>query len=173
LRLPREYIVRRMFAELEQGGFDLSESEMAVFMYPGPDGRRPVDLARQNNMSRQAMNYVLAGLARRGYILRPSEDGPGSARGLQVTERGRKLFAQMRHIVTGIEAEWRAHLGADRFNGLRATLQDLSRWLGTLEPTLEPSGDGRREPPTRERSGGAPRQQTKVRSRSKKKRSSG
>jgi DNA-binding MarR family transcriptional regulator len=75
LRLPREYIVKRMFAELQGAGLDLSESEMAVFMYPGPERRGPIELARQCNMSRQAMNYVLAGLERRSYIERQGEGG--------------------------------------------------------------------------------------------------
>lgn len=142
LRVPREYIVRRMYAELQGGGFDLSESEMAVFMYPGPEGRRPIELARQCNMSRQAMNYVLAGLERRGYIVRHGEEGARSTPGVQLTERGSEVFAQMRGTVAAVEAEWRAHLGAERFRNLRDTLQELSHWVGTRECRGEGIGDG-------------------------------
>ena len=131
LRLPREYVVARMLTEVNQQGFDVTDTELGVFMYPGPDGRRPIDLARQCNMTRQAMNYVLAGLERRGYIAR----GAGSestARGVWLTDRGRDMFVLMRNCVGTIEQEWTAYLGAQRFNALRETLNDLSMWLGKV-----------------------------------------
>src|SRR4030095_5824210 len=77
LRLPHEALVARVLASLNENGFDISATELGVFLYPGPDGRRPIDLARQCNMTRQAMNYVLAGLERRRYIQRNA--GPRSA----------------------------------------------------------------------------------------------
>src|SRR5947207_5354310 len=87
LRLPHEVVVARILAALNTHGFDITTTELGVLLYPGPDGRRPIDLARQCNMTRQAMNYVLAGLERRGYIQRHA--GPGStARVVRLTERG-------------------------------------------------------------------------------------
>jgi DNA-binding MarR family transcriptional regulator len=131
LRLPHEFIMARMLAALNSNGFDVTLTELAVFLYPGPEGRRPIDLSRQCNMSRQAMNYVLAGLERRGYIERHA--GPGSAaRVVRLTDRGWKMIAHIRSTVTGIEQEWAAHLGAQRFDALRETLHDLSLWLGKL-----------------------------------------
>jgi hypothetical protein len=52
LRLPREVMVARMFEALNSHGFDLTLTELSVFMFPGPEGRRPADLARQCNMTR-------------------------------------------------------------------------------------------------------------------------
>ena len=150
LRLPREHIVRRMFAELQHRGFDLSRSEMDVFVYPGPEGRRPIDLARQCNTSRQAMNYVLAGLEHRGYLVRQSEDAASSVRRIQLTEQGRQVFTQMRNTVAAIETEWKAHLGMERFNMLRDTLQQLTRFVAMLESStaenLEARGTARALP---------------------------
>lgn len=131
LRLPHEAIVVRMLDTINANGYDLSHTELAVFLYPGPEGRRPADLARQCNMTRQAMNYVLAGLENRGYLER--QDGPSAAaREVRLTGRGWSLIAQIRKCVVGIEKEWAAHLGAKRFGELRDTLHDLSHWLGKL-----------------------------------------
>ncbi|MGE5114883.1 MAG: MarR family winged helix-turn-helix transcriptional regulator [Betaproteobacteria bacterium] len=131
LRLPHEVVTARMLAALQSQGFDLSPTELGVFLYPGPDGRRPIDLARQCNMSRQAMNYVLAGLERRGYLERHA--GPGSAgRVVRLTARGRATIAPIRSCVAGIEREWAEHLGAERFDALRTTLRELATWLGKL-----------------------------------------
>ena len=131
LRLPHEAIVVRMLETTNANGFDITHTELAVFLYPGPEGRRPIDLARQCNMTRQAMNYVLAGLENRGYILRQA--GPSAAaRLVRVTERGWLLIAQIRNCLVEIEKEWAAHLGTQRFMALRETLHDLTLWLGKL-----------------------------------------
>jgi DNA-binding MarR family transcriptional regulator len=132
LRLPHEVVEARMLADLHEHGFRVTLTELRVFLYPGPDGQRPADLARQCSMTRQAMNYVLAGLERRGYLERRTETGAGT-RAVRTTESGRKLLARLRTCVSGIEREWAAHLGKRRFDDLRGTLYDLARWLGKLD----------------------------------------
>jgi DNA-binding MarR family transcriptional regulator len=131
LRLPHEVVVARMLAALDSHGFDITLTELGLFLYPGPEGRRPIDLARQCNMTRQAMNYVLSGLEHRGYIERHAESSP-AATVVRLTDRGWEALAQIRSCVTRIEKEWAAHLGAQRFKALHETLRDLSRWLGKL-----------------------------------------
>ena len=131
LRLPHEVVVARMLAALNSNGFDITTTELGVFLYPGPDGRRPIDLARQCNMTRQAMNYVLAGLERRGYIERRT-GASAATRVVRLTDRGRDMVPQIRSCVAAIEREWAAHLGTQRFKALRETLHDLSVWLGKL-----------------------------------------
>jgi DNA-binding MarR family transcriptional regulator len=132
LRLPREHVVARMLARVNEAGFDVTQRELGVFMYPGPDGRRPSELARQCNMTRQAMNYVIAGLETRGYLTRTAGATP-NATVLQMTDTGRAMYATMRDCVATVEAEWKAQLGEERFNALRATLHDLSLWLGKVD----------------------------------------
>ena len=43
------------------------------------------------------------------------------------------MYALMRGCVAAVEQEWKAHLGEQRFNALRETLQDLSAWLGKVD----------------------------------------
>ncbi|MCG6933697.1 MAG: MarR family transcriptional regulator [Gallionella sp.] len=131
LRLPHEVVVARILDTINTNGFDITQTELAVFLYPGPEGRRPIDLARQCNMTRQAMNYVLAGLENRGYILR-QDSSSAAARLVHVTDRGWLLIAQIRNCLAEIEKEWAAHLGTQRFTALRETLHDLTLWLGKL-----------------------------------------
>ena len=129
LRLPHEAVVARMFDVLNSKGFVITLTELGVFLYPGPDGRRPVDLARQCNMTRQAMNYVLAGLERRGYIERHAGSSAPS-REVRLTKKGWEVVVQIRICVEEIEQEWAEYLGSQRFKKMRDTLYDLSRWLG-------------------------------------------
>jgi DNA-binding MarR family transcriptional regulator len=131
LRLPHEAVMARMLAALNRNGVDITLTELRVFLYPGPDGRRPSDLARQCNTTRQAMNYVLAGLERRGYIERQAGTN-AAARVVHLTGSGWAIIAQIRHSVAAIEQEWASHLGAQRFKILRDTLRDLAVLLGKL-----------------------------------------
>jgi DNA-binding MarR family transcriptional regulator len=132
LRLPHEVVTARILAVLHGGGFDITPTELGVFLYPGPEGRRPAELARQCNMTRQAMNYVLAGLERRGYIQRQAGPNP-AARVVLMTAKSLEMVAPIRSCVAEIEREWAEHLGAQRFKALRDTLRELASWLGKLD----------------------------------------
>ena len=132
LRLPHEAVVTRMMAALAREGLELSQTELGVFLFPGPEGRRPSDLARQCGMTRQAMNYVLTGLEEGGYLQRHDADVP-NGRVVRVSERGRRVIGVLRAEVEQIQREWAAHLGASRFRQLRDTLHDLAGWLGKFE----------------------------------------
>jgi DNA-binding MarR family transcriptional regulator len=131
LRLPHEAVVTRMLAALARESLELSQTELGVFLFPGPDGRRPSDLARQCGMTRQAMNYVLTGLEEGGYLQRHDAETP-NGRVVRTTERGRRVIAAVRAEIDEIEREWAAHLGASRYGQLRDTLHELARWLGKL-----------------------------------------
>ena len=131
LRFPREVVVQRMLEALNEHGYDLTPTELAVMMYPGPQGQRPSELARAGAMSRQSMNYLLSGLEGRGYLRRADGD-QGLARVIHLTERGRAAGRLMRKTVEQIEREWIEFLDKDRFDALSETLLDLSRWLGKL-----------------------------------------
>ena len=131
LRLPHEALVTRLQEALEREGLDLSQTELGLFLFPGPDGRRPSDLARQCAMTRQAMNYVLARLEEGGFVER--HDARATAgRVVHLTERGREVGRVLRAAVRQIEREWAAQLGPRRFEVLKQALHDLAGWLGKL-----------------------------------------
>jgi DNA-binding MarR family transcriptional regulator len=132
LRLPHEVMVARILDSLNTHGFAITLTELRVFLYPGPDGRRPAELARKCNMTRQAMNYVLANLEIQDYVER--RDSPdAAARLVHLTDRGWRLVTQIRECVATVEQEWAAHLGVQRFKELRQTLYDLSVLLDKID----------------------------------------
>ncbi len=107
--------MQRMLEALNEHGYDLTPAELAVMTYPGPDGKRPSELARACATSRQSMNYLLSGLEARGYLRRADGD-EGLARVVQLTERGRAAGKLMSKTVEQIEREWIGFLGKDRFD---------------------------------------------------------
>lgn len=138
LRIPADAVHRRMMAGLHAAGFtDLVHAHLAVLRYPGPDGRRPSDLAAETGMSKQAMNYLLGQLEDLGYLVRVEDPDDRRSKRIQETERGAAAHTTIRSVVGAIEAQLRDELGADDFATLRHLLVRLN--ASSLVRRAEPS----------------------------------
>jgi DNA-binding MarR family transcriptional regulator len=133
LRLPAQAVHRRIVAGLNAAGFpDLRLPHMSVLQYPGPDGRRPSELAERAGMSKQAMNQLLRSLERLGYVRRSDAQEGGRARIVRFTRRGRAAWARIHEILAEVEAEWRRALGDRDFDRLKKLLCEV--WVSDLVP---------------------------------------
>lgn len=130
LRIAHDQVWRRMLREVAAAGFDdLSDTEYRLFQYPGPEGARPIKLAQRCGMTKQAMNYVLAGLERKGYLARrPAPDRSG--RVIHLEKRGQKLIAALRGSVQRIEREWSTQVGETRLEEIRQHIIRFAQSLG-------------------------------------------
>jgi DNA-binding MarR family transcriptional regulator len=125
--MPLDVIYRRMIDALHQRGFDdLNVAHLAVLRYPGPDGKRPVELATEANMSKQAMNYLLGQLEALGYVERHDDPEDGRFKRVYTTARGDATRDVIRTAVREVEAEWRRALGASDLAELRTLLVRLN-----------------------------------------------
>jgi DNA-binding MarR family transcriptional regulator len=123
LRIPLDVIRGRIIAGLHEHGFtDLVPAHLAVLRYPGPNGQRPVDLAGEANMSKQAMNYLLGQLETLGYLERRDDADDHRHKRVYMTERGKATRQVIRGAVQEVEAEWAGELGAEDLEQLRALL---------------------------------------------------
>jgi DNA-binding MarR family transcriptional regulator len=128
LRRPFMEVRRQIHADLVEAGFaDMHPAHLSVFQFPGPDGRRPIELAEAAQMTKQAMNHLLGQLTALGYLVREP-----IKRGAQVrlTPRGRAAVRAIRESVLRIEERWRTSLGAERYEQLRLLLLDLNALYG-------------------------------------------
>jgi DNA-binding MarR family transcriptional regulator len=126
LRVTWRQVRDEMLRAVHAAGFsDFQDAHFAVFSYPLPDGARPSDMARQRQMSRQAINYLVAQLEELGYVeRRVPEAGERrliylSARGWQVAET---IFACLRRL----QADWAEEIGQDRFEIFLGVLGELA-----------------------------------------------
>lgn len=130
LRMPVDAVRARMLADLHAAGFtDLVPAHFAVLRYPGPQGKRPSQLAAEAGVSRQAMAYLLSELEGLGYLTRVVDDGDARARIIELTQRGERLRRAVRASVRALEHDLKRQLGQDRF----AQLIDLLAELNTCE----------------------------------------
>ena len=126
LRIPLETVHDRMLAGLHQRGYtDLTAAHLDVFQYPGPDNQRPIDLAAQTRMSKQALNYLLGQLEQLGYLTRDTDERDQRSKRIHGTPRGFAAAKAIREIVREVEAEWEEQLGPRNFSQLRDLLAQL------------------------------------------------
>jgi len=127
MRMPVDVLRGRMIEALHRDGFDdIAPAHFAILNYPGPNGRRPGEIAAQSGMSKQALHYLLGQLETLGYLeRRPDADDQRSKR-VHLTDRGHAAAQTIRAAVGEVEAEWAAELGREDFEQLRTLLRRLN-----------------------------------------------
>jgi DNA-binding MarR family transcriptional regulator len=126
LRVPFETVRDRMLAGLHQRGFtDLVAAHLDVFQYPGPENQRPLQLATQTRMTKQALNYLLGQLEQLGYLTREPDNNDQRSKRIRLTSRDLAAVKAIREIVKDVEIEWEEQLGPRKFAQLRDLLTQL------------------------------------------------
>ncbi len=135
LRMPVDAIRERMLAALHRHGFtDLIPAHLIVLRYPGPDGLRPVEIAAQTGMTKQALNYLLRQLEEGGYLERVDDPDDRRSKRVRLTDRGFEAAEVMRGEVAAVEDEFMRATDASDRDSLRVLLIKLNEVLGTLRP---------------------------------------
>jgi DNA-binding MarR family transcriptional regulator len=126
LRIPWEAVRRHMLERLHERGFiDLEAAHLSVFLFPGPQGAKPSQLAARLGASKQSINHLLGQLERLGYLERRDDRDDMRSRRIHLTPRGKSAGLTMRAAVQEIEGEWERRLGAKRMALLRELLREL------------------------------------------------
>jgi DNA-binding MarR family transcriptional regulator len=105
---------------------DFDAAYLTVFQYPGPQGTRPSELAARLRISKQALNYLLGGLERLGYLERRADSDDLRSKRIALTPRGIAAVGVIREAVGEVESAWAEQLGAERFE-LRNVLLELNQ----------------------------------------------
>jgi DNA-binding MarR family transcriptional regulator len=125
--MPFDAVVTRILAGLHDAGFtDLVPAHFPVLRYPGPENRRPSELAAEARMTKQAMNYLLGQMQQLGYLTRDDDPEDQRFKRVRLTDRGHAAARAIRDIVAEIEAELEHELGPAQFDQLRYLLIQLN-----------------------------------------------
>jgi DNA-binding MarR family transcriptional regulator len=132
MRMSVDEIRQRVLEALHEQGFDdLIPAHLIVLRRPGPDGLRPVEVAEQTGMSKQALNYLLGQLEETGYLERIDDPDDRRSKRIRVTKRGWAAGEAMRGAVGKVEREFVDAHGEKDLSRLLELLTDLNVVLGT------------------------------------------
>lgn len=127
MRMPGDAVLARILLDLHDASFtDLVPAHFAVLRYPGPENRRPSELAAEAGMTKQAMNYLLGQMQHLGYLTRDDDPEDQRFKRVHLTERGHAAAHAIRESVREIEAELEQELGPPKFDQLRQLLTQLN-----------------------------------------------
>jgi len=125
--MPADAIRARILVDLHTAGFtELVPAHLLVLRYPGPENRRPSELAAEARMTKQAMNYLLGQMQQLGYLTRDDDPEDQRSKRVHLTERGHAAERAIRETVAQIEAELEQQLGPAQFDQLRQLLIQLN-----------------------------------------------
>jgi DNA-binding MarR family transcriptional regulator len=145
LRMPIDAVVAQILAGLHDAGFtDLVPAHFAVLRYPGPENRRPSELAAEARMSKQAMNYLLGQMQQLGYLTRDGDPEDQRFKRVHLTKRGHAAARAIRDVVAEIEAELEQELAPAQFDQLRELLIQLNATSLVREFHERPAGTATR-----------------------------
>ena len=132
MRMPVDEIRVRMLAALHEHGFgDLLPAHLIILRWPGPDGLRPIEIAGQTGMSKQALHYLLGQLEETGYLERVDDPDDGRSKRVRVTRRGLEAGRVMRAAVGEVEGKFVEAYGVEELERLLDLLRRLNSVLGT------------------------------------------
>jgi DNA-binding MarR family transcriptional regulator len=126
LFIPYRALENRVLRAVAAAGFDdITLAQARVLQRVGPAGSRLTELAAAAQVTKQTAGFLVDQLEAAGYVRRRPDPSDGRARLVEVAERGLAAAAVAGPVVAEVEAEWTAHLGAERMAGLRSALVAL------------------------------------------------
>ncbi len=117
----------RIHAAVRDAGFDdVGSPHITLFRWPGPEGRRPTEVAADAQISKQRVNDLLGDLERLGYLERTVDPTDERARIVRLTERGQRLQEAALASHRAVEREWADAVGPERWEQLLEALAAIA-----------------------------------------------
>lgn len=132
LRFLLHDVRARIYEGVVAAGFDdLRPAHVTLFRWPGPDGRRPTEVAADAQITKQAVNDLLRHLEKHGYLELHPDPSDNRARLIRLTGRGRRLHKLALGIHADVEDQWAQAIGPREFATVR---EQLGRLVDRVSP---------------------------------------
>ena len=98
-------------------------------VFLGWEGSRITDIAKAQDVTKNAVGQLVTELEDLGYVERVPDPADGRAKIVRYTRKGRALIADAATIAEQLNAEIEEVIGAKRLGQLRTTLADICHHL--------------------------------------------
>ncbi len=116
------------------GHQDLRPAHARLMVFLGWDGSRITDIARAQDVSKNAVGQLVSEMEDLGYVERAPDPADGRAKIVRYTDQGVALIADAAAIAERLDAEIADIIGGKRLDDLRSILADICHHL-ELGPT--------------------------------------
>ena len=111
------------------GHKDLRPAHARLLVFLGWEGSRITDIARAQDVTKNAVGQLMTELEDLGYVERVPDPADGRAKIVRYTRKGRALIADAATIAERLDADVEAIIGVRRLEELRSTLADICQHL--------------------------------------------
>src|SRR5262245_661878 len=112
-------VEQRVFARLQEAGFEATLAQGRLVARIGPDGTRLTELAESAQVTKQTAGSLVDQLEAAGYVERVPDPTDARARLVRIAPKGLEAQATAREVEAEITAEWKGHLGKQDMAELR------------------------------------------------------
>jgi DNA-binding MarR family transcriptional regulator len=125
---------QRVLERIQAAGHPVTQAQGRVAARIGPDGIRLTELAAAAQVTKQTAGFLVDQLEKAGYAERVPDPSDARARLVRLAPRGLEVQELAREVEAEIRAEWEAHLGAEDFAHLEATMARLREITDPFAP---------------------------------------
>jgi DNA-binding MarR family transcriptional regulator len=126
-----EWIVRASNSHARVlGHHDLRPAHARLMVFLGWNGSRITDIARAQDVSKNAVGQLVTELEALGYVERVPDPADGRAKIVRYTDAGVALIGDAAAIAERLNTEIANIIGVQRLGELRSTLADICHHLG-------------------------------------------
>lgn len=125
LFIPYRHLEQRILDAVVAAGHPITLAQARLFQRMSPEGSRLTTLAAAAQTTKQAAKFLVDQLEAAGYVERVPDPADGRARLVRITRRGYDVVRVATAVQSGIEEEWRTHLGDEATEQLRRSLLQL------------------------------------------------
>jgi DNA-binding MarR family transcriptional regulator len=125
-----DWVSRGSFARARERGHEaLRPAHEHILINLELSGSRMVDIARKQQVSKNAIGQLVSELESLGYVELVPDPADGRAKILRYTKFGLKLLADATQIGKEVEAEISEQIGQKKLDSLRTILREISEKL--------------------------------------------
>ncbi len=118
-------VEQRVIERVQAAGHRVTQAQGRVAARIAPEGTRLTELAAAAQVTKQTAGFLVDQLERAGYVERVADPTDARARLVRLAPRGWEAVALAREVEAEVRAEWEAHLGAEDYAQLEATMARL------------------------------------------------
>ncbi len=112
----------------KKGFSDVTTANFNLLRHLDPGGMRLSELARDAQVSKQAIGKMVKDLEYKGYVKLISDKADARAKHVNLTNKGRKLIDFAIDVVSEIDKNYQLLLGKKDYNKLRQSVKNISDW---------------------------------------------
>lgn len=125
IRKPYFEIMDSLYKQLQLEGYEGANTMYSSIFQFIQDGKKPTELARLANTSKQHVKFLLNNLEKMGYVQKQKDKLDGRAVIYSLTKKGIERLNRSLEILEEIEMKWKKLVGEKEIDNLKNILTQL------------------------------------------------